>query len=167
MSHELRTPLNAILGFSEVMAERMFGEVNDKQAEYLQDILSSGRHLLSRINDILDLSKVEAGRLELELGQFHLPTALDNFPDLDGRRSVRAALRSYTTVMLFARPRYIRQWPCISANSQAAYAPAAIGLCLLTLRRHPAASASPPIWFAGRRGSAVALAFPQQSWRAR
>jgi len=64
MSHELRTPLNAILGFSEVLAERMFGEVNDKQAEYLQDILSSGRHLLSLINDILDLSKVEAGRLE-------------------------------------------------------------------------------------------------------
>ena len=68
MSHELRTPLNAILGFSEVLAERMFGEVNEKQAEYLQDILSSGRHLLSLINDILDLSKVEAGRLELELG---------------------------------------------------------------------------------------------------
>src|SRR5262249_28107474 len=65
MSHELRTPLNAILGFSEVLAERMFGEVNEKQAEYLQDILSSGRHLLSLINDILDLSKVEAGRLEL------------------------------------------------------------------------------------------------------
>src|SRR5262249_23019101 len=78
MSHELRTPLNAILGFSEVLAERMFGEVNEKQAEYLQDILSSGRHLLSLINDILDLAKVEAGRVELELGRFHLPTALDN-----------------------------------------------------------------------------------------
>ena len=73
MSHELRTPLNAILGFSEVLAERMFGEVNDKQAEYLQDILASGRHLLSLINDILDLSKVEAGRLELELGRFLCP----------------------------------------------------------------------------------------------
>jgi signal transduction histidine kinase len=67
MSHELRTPLNAILGFSEVLAERMFGEVNDKQAEYLADILASGRHLLSLINDILDLSKIEAGRMELEL----------------------------------------------------------------------------------------------------
>jgi len=78
MSHELRTPLNAIIGFSEVLAERMFGDVNEKQAEYLQDILASGRHLLSLINDILDLSKVEAGRLELELGRFHLPTALDN-----------------------------------------------------------------------------------------
>jgi signal transduction histidine kinase len=89
MSHELRTPLNAILGFSEVLAERMFGEVNEKQAEYLQDILSSGRHLLSLINDILDLAKVEAGRLELELGRFHLPTALDNALTLLRERATR------------------------------------------------------------------------------
>ena len=89
MSHELRTPLNAILGFSEVLAERMFGEVNEKQAEYLQDILSSGRHLLSLINDILDLSKVEAGRLELERGRFHLPTALDNALTLVRERASR------------------------------------------------------------------------------
>jgi signal transduction histidine kinase len=89
MSHELRTPLNAILGFSEVLAERMFGEVNEKQAEYLQDILSSGRHLLSLINDILDLSKVEAGRLELELGRFYLPTALDNALTLVRERATR------------------------------------------------------------------------------
>jgi signal transduction histidine kinase len=89
MSHELRTPLNAIIGFSEVLAERMFGEVNEKQAEYLQDILSSGRHLLSLINDILDLSKVEAGRLELELGPFHLPTALDNALTLVRERASR------------------------------------------------------------------------------
>ena len=89
MSHELRTPLNAIIGFSEVLAERMFGEVNEKQAEYLQDILSSGRHLLSLINDILDLSKVEAGRLELELGPFHLPTTLDNALILVRERATR------------------------------------------------------------------------------
>jgi len=93
MSHELRTPLNAILGFSEVLAERMFGEVNEKQAEYLQDILSSGRHLLSLINDILDLSKVEAGRLELELGRFHLPTALDNALTLVRERATRHGIR--------------------------------------------------------------------------
>jgi signal transduction histidine kinase len=67
----------------------MFGEVNDKQAEYLQDILSSGRHLLSLINDILDLSKVEAGRLELDLGRFHLPTALDNALTLVRERATR------------------------------------------------------------------------------
>jgi len=89
MSHELRTPLNAIIGFSEVLAERMFGDVNEKQAEYLQDILASGRHLLSLINDILDLSKVEAGRLELELGRFHLPTALENALTLVRERASR------------------------------------------------------------------------------
>ncbi|MET0345105.1 MAG: GAF domain-containing protein [Casimicrobiaceae bacterium] len=78
MSHELRTPLNAIIGFSEVLAERMFGDINTKQAEYVNDIQESGRHLLSLINDILDLSKVEAGRMELELAQFDLPHAIDN-----------------------------------------------------------------------------------------
>jgi len=78
MSHELRTPLNAIIGFSEVLAERMFGDVNDKQAEYLADILESGRHLLSLINDILDLSKIEAGRLELEPTSFDLPMTVEN-----------------------------------------------------------------------------------------
>jgi signal transduction histidine kinase len=89
MSHELRTPLNAIIGFSEVLLERMFGEVNAKQTEYLQDILASGQHLLSLINDILDLSKVEAGRLELELGRFHLPTALDNALTLIRERAIQ------------------------------------------------------------------------------
>ena len=73
MSHELRTPLNAIIGFSEVLTERMFGELNEKQDEYLQDIHASGQHLLSLINDILDLSKIEAGRMELELADFDLP----------------------------------------------------------------------------------------------
>jgi signal transduction histidine kinase len=78
MSHELRTPLNAIIGFSEVLTERMFGELNEKQEEYLRDILTSGQHLLSLINDILDLSKVEAGRMELDIGEFALPEALEN-----------------------------------------------------------------------------------------
>jgi two-component system, NtrC family, sensor kinase len=78
MSHELRTPLNAIIGFSEVLADRMFGELNEKQEEYLKDIYVSGTHLLSLINDILDLSKIEAGRMELELSDFDLPTAIEN-----------------------------------------------------------------------------------------
>ena len=67
MSHELRTPLNAIIGFSEIMSQEMFGDLNDKQKEYMNDITKSGIHLLSLINDILDLSKVEAGRMELHL----------------------------------------------------------------------------------------------------
>jgi signal transduction histidine kinase len=78
MSHELRTPLNAVIGFSEVLAEQMFGEVNEKQAEYLNDIHSSGTHLLSLINDILDLSKIEAGKMDLELSRFDLGEALEN-----------------------------------------------------------------------------------------
>ncbi len=89
MSHELRTPLNAIIGFSEVLLERMFGEVNEKQVEYLEDILSSGRHLLSLINEILDLSKVEAGRMELELSPFDLPQTLENALTLVRERATR------------------------------------------------------------------------------
>jgi signal transduction histidine kinase len=93
MSHELRTPLNAVIGFSEVLLEQMFGEINDKQAEYLQDILASGRHLLSLINDILDLSKIEAGRMELDLSAFDLPSALDNALTLVRERATRHSIR--------------------------------------------------------------------------
>ncbi len=77
MSHELRTPLNAILGFSQVLQHRLFGEINEKQDEYLDDILVSGHHLLSLINDVLDLSKVEAGQVELEIAAFSLGQALE------------------------------------------------------------------------------------------
>src|SRR5947208_12200727 len=76
MSHELRTPLNAIIGFSEVLLQKIFGDINAKQADYLGDILSSGKHQLSLINDILDLSKVEAGRLELERSTFSISDAV-------------------------------------------------------------------------------------------
>jgi GAF domain-containing protein/anti-sigma regulatory factor (Ser/Thr protein kinase) len=89
MSHELRTPLNAIIGFSEVLIEKMFGEVNEKQFDYLKDIHESGRHLLSLINDILDLSKIEAGRMELELSTFHLPSAISNAMTLIRERAQR------------------------------------------------------------------------------
>ena len=76
MSHELRTPMNAIIGFSEVLAEKSFGELNEKQARYVNNILSSGRHLLELINDILDLSKVEAGKMELELSMVDIEKML-------------------------------------------------------------------------------------------
>jgi signal transduction histidine kinase len=89
MSHELRTPLNAIIGFSEVLTERMFGEMNEKQEEYLKDIHSSGQHLLSLINDILDLAKVEAGNMELNLATFDLPAAIDNALILIRERAMR------------------------------------------------------------------------------
>ena len=77
MSHELRTPLNAIIGFSQVLRQRLFGEINAKQEEYLDDILASGNHLLDLINDVLDLSKVEAGQVELEVATFSLREALE------------------------------------------------------------------------------------------
>jgi signal transduction histidine kinase/signal transduction protein with GAF and PtsI domain len=93
MSHELRTPLNAIIGFSEVLADRMFGEVNEKQADYLKDIHESGRHLLSLINDILDLSKIEAGRMDLEVSTFDLPSALSNAMTLVRERAQRHGIQ--------------------------------------------------------------------------
>jgi signal transduction histidine kinase len=77
MSHELRTPLNAVIGFSQVLRDEMFGPVNEKQAEYLDDIIASGNHLLSLINDVLDLSKVEAGQVELEVQPFSVREALE------------------------------------------------------------------------------------------
>jgi GAF domain-containing protein len=92
MSHELRTPLNAIIGFSEVLGERMFGDLNEKQEEYLKDIHASGQHLLSLINDILDLSKIEAGRMELELAEFHLPQAIENALVLVRERALRRGI---------------------------------------------------------------------------
>ena len=77
MSHELRTPLNAVIGFSQALREQLFGEVNEKQEEYLDDILSSANHLLALINDVLDLSKVEAGQIVLEVAPFSLREALE------------------------------------------------------------------------------------------
>ena len=97
MSHELRTPLNAIIGFSEVLHERLFGDVNDKQAEYLADILASGRHLLALINDILDLSKVEAGRMELDRADFDLPAAIGNALSLVRERAQRRGIALAST----------------------------------------------------------------------
>jgi signal transduction histidine kinase len=100
MSHELRTPLNAIIGFSQVLREEMVGEVNEKQAEYLEDILSSGNHLLSLINDVLDLSKVEAGQVELELEPFSLQDALERGVAMVRERATRDGVR----VTLAANP---------------------------------------------------------------
>jgi two-component system, NtrC family, sensor kinase len=114
MSHELRTPLNAIIGFSEVLAEGMFGEVNAKQAEYLADILESGRHLLSLINDILDLSKIEAGRMELEGATFHLPSVIENALTIIRERAQRHGITLGRTVderleMIHADERKVKQ----------------------------------------------------------
>ena len=78
MSHELRTPLNAIIGFSQLLHEKYFGELNDKQSEYVVEIVDSGKHLLSLINDILDLSKIEAGKMELDFSEVKIADLLQN-----------------------------------------------------------------------------------------
>ena len=98
MSHELRTPLNAVIGFSEVLSERMFGDLNEKQDEYLKDIHASGQHLLSLINDILDLSKIEAGRMELELTDFDLAATIDNALTLVRERAGRRGVGLHQAV---------------------------------------------------------------------
>ena len=92
LSHELRTPLNAILGGSELLAEGLFGELNEKQTEYVHDIHESGRHLLSLINDVLDLSKVEAGRLELKPHHFGLRSLMESSVTIVRERASRKSI---------------------------------------------------------------------------
>jgi signal transduction histidine kinase len=89
MSHELRTPLNAIIGFSQVLKEQMYGDLNAKQADYVDDVLSSGQHLLNLINDILDLAKVEAGRMELQPTTFNMPEVFETAVSMVRERGVR------------------------------------------------------------------------------
>jgi signal transduction histidine kinase len=93
MSHELRTPLNAVIGFSDVLLQRMFGELNERQTEYIQDIRDAGRHQLDLVNDILDLSKVEAGRMELELTEFSLAALVADACALLRERASQKGLR--------------------------------------------------------------------------
>ena len=76
MSHELRTPLNAIIGFSEILEDQTFGELNQRQGRYVTNILGSGRHLLQLINDVLDLAKIESGKLHLEFETFNPAPAI-------------------------------------------------------------------------------------------
>jgi len=93
MSHELRTPLNAISGFSQVLRKGMYGEINPKQAEYLDEILAASRDLLSLIDDILDLSKVEAGQVQLEVAPFSLPAALERVLVVVGEQAANGNVR--------------------------------------------------------------------------
>jgi signal transduction histidine kinase/CheY-like chemotaxis protein len=93
MSHELRTPLNAVIGFSEVLLERMFGELNERQEDYLRDIHSAGRHLLALLGDILDLSKIEAGRMELDLTTFPMDDILSQAISLVRERAALHGLQ--------------------------------------------------------------------------
>ena len=98
MSHELRTPLNHIIGFSELLLSKSFGELNETQEEYLGDVYQSSRHLLEVINDILDLSKVEAGKLELELGQFTIDDILASSLSMVKEKAMKHAIKMDLTI---------------------------------------------------------------------
>jgi signal transduction histidine kinase len=114
MSHELRTPLNAIIGFSEVLKEQMFGELNERQLSYVSDVLEAGKHLLSLINDLLDLAKIEAGRMELELSEVSIPellrSAVSMHAEQAGRDGIELALNTEPDeIAITADGRRVRQ----------------------------------------------------------
>ena len=114
MSHELRTPLNAIIGFSEVLHEQMFGELNERQLAYVDDVLEAGKHLLSLINDVLDLAKIEAGGMELELSEVAIPEVLRSAVSMHSERASRGGVElSLTTepeeITISADGRRVRQ----------------------------------------------------------
>ena len=98
MSHELRTPLNAVIGFSELLVDEKPGQLNPRQKEYLGDILNSGRHLLQLINDVLDLSKVEAGKMELNPETFRIKTAIDEVCAIAGAIAQKKGIEVHTEV---------------------------------------------------------------------
>ncbi len=98
MSHELRTPLNSVIGFTDILLREIPGQLNETQKEYLTDILESGRHLLSLIDDILDLSKIEAGRLELELSRFELRELIESCLLFFKEKSIRHSIRLKTSI---------------------------------------------------------------------
>jgi len=98
MSHELRTPLNHIIGFTELVVDKQVGELNEVQEEYLGDALGSSRHLLSLINDILDLSKVEAGKLQLEVTEVFLPALLQNSFTMIKEKAMKHGIQLQTEI---------------------------------------------------------------------
>jgi signal transduction histidine kinase len=92
MSHELRTPLNAIIGFSELLQLQSFGELNEQQLGYVDDVLEAGQHLLAVINDILDLAKVEAGKMELDIADISLGRVLESGLTMHAERAAKAGV---------------------------------------------------------------------------
>ena len=114
MSHELRTPLNAVIGFSEVLHEQMFGELNERQLAYVEDIHAAGKHQLSLINDVLDLAKIEAGKLELELSEVDVPNVLRGAVSMHSERASRGGIELALStepdeIVVMADARRVRQ----------------------------------------------------------
>ena len=98
MSHELRTPLNHIIGFTELVVDKKFGELNEFQEEYLNDVLNSSRHLLSLINDVLDLSKVEAGKLKLEPSEVDIKNLLESSLVMIKEKAMKQSIKLSTDI---------------------------------------------------------------------
>jgi signal transduction histidine kinase len=155
MSHELRTPLNVIIGFSEVLLDQQFGELNSKQARYTDNVLSSGRHLLSLINDILDLSKVEAGRMKVAPEPFDLRQTLDEIHSLVRNLATRKDLQVHCgdvpAVTPITDPKIFRQVMLNLLSNAIKFTPAGGQVefavrCMdgRALRSDPVASALPP-----------------------
>jgi signal transduction histidine kinase len=155
MSHELRTPLNVIIGFSEVLLDQQFGALNAKQVRYADNVLSSGRHLLSLINDILDLSKVEAGRMKVAPEPFDLRQTLDEIHSLVRNLATRKDLQVHCgeapAVTPVTDPKIFRQVMLNLLSNAIKFTPAGGQVefavrCLdgRTLRSDPAAQALPP-----------------------
>jgi signal transduction histidine kinase/CheY-like chemotaxis protein len=113
MSHELRTPLNAVLGFSELLTEERYGPLNDRQQRYVKHIHTGGRHLLTLINDILDLSKIEAGRLQLTIENVPVPTSfaevVDTMRPLADKKSHKLLQQAPSGLSVRADPTRFRQ----------------------------------------------------------
>jgi signal transduction histidine kinase/DNA-binding response OmpR family regulator len=113
MSHELRTPLNAVLGFSELLTEERYGSLNDRQQRYVKHIHTGGKHLLTLINDILDLSKIEAGRLQLTLENVLVPTSfaevVDTMRALADKKSQTLLLQAPAGLSVRADPTRFKQ----------------------------------------------------------
>jgi len=98
MSHELRTPLNHVIGFTELVVSQHFGELNETQQDYLKDVVSSSKHLLALINDILDLSKVEAGKLELQPEKVHLPELFESIATMFKEKAMKQRIQLNTHI---------------------------------------------------------------------
>ena len=142
MSHELRTPLNHIIGFSQLMADGQLGEVNETQSEFLGDVLKSSNHLLSLINDILDLSKVEAGKLELEPSELNIKGLLEHSLIMIKEKAMKSGINLLTDFgeipdMITADERKLKQ---IIYNLLSNAAKFTDNGGSITLTAHPAAS---------------------------
>jgi signal transduction histidine kinase len=107
MSHEVRTPLNHIIGFTELILDKNFGELNEVQEEYLTDVYQSSKHLLSLINDILDLSKVDAGKLELEPSNVDVRAVLENSLIMVKEKAIKHGIQIQLSTTFDSTPRAI------------------------------------------------------------